>query len=131
MQFMVYQRKGWLGLKNNFSFDYLLKVRVLAKVTVQGENVYVENYIDDIIDRPFGKKERNLYLADLERLFEYRCLPKSRANVYQVLEGKFLGYNRYAIIRETHGIMVDDYYWLRFDDEKDLCWDDVKHWKYH
>lgn len=41
------------------------------------------------------------------------------------------GYNPIAIIGDTHGILVDDLYWIRFDDEKDLTWDKVKHWKYN
>lgn len=120
-----------MNAKWNFSFDYLLKDTVLAKVWVKDGKVTVKNYTDDIVDRPFGKKDKNLSLKDLDSLFEYRCVPKSRFNISQILEGKFLSYSKLAIIRENHGILIDDYYWIRFDDEKDLCWDDVKHWKFH
>lgn len=41
---------------------------------------------------------------------------------------KFLGlkeYNVYQILRKTHGVNVNDFLWLKFDDES-ITWDDVR-----
>lgn len=35
-------------------------------------------------------------------------------------------YDPYQIVQKTHGVMVDDCYWIRFDGEN-LTWEDVKH----
>lgn len=114
----------------NCSFDYMMLDTVLATVSVHNNRVTVVNYSKDKMNLPFGYNE-NPTMQDLEALFEYRCVPVSRFNIKQLVQGFKQGYDRYSIIRETHGIMSDDYFWIRFDDEKHLTWDDVKHWKYH
>lgn len=113
-----------------WSFEYLLKDIVLAKVVVNGNSVSVENFTDDIVDRPFGTN-LNPTMADLDDFLEERVFPRERINAKSILKGKLYGYDVLSIIHDTHGILIDDYYWIRFDDEKDLCWDDVKHWKFH
>lgn len=115
----------------SWGFDYMLKDTVLATVTVNEDNtISLVNYTDDIIDRPFGV---NLHpsMKDLENLFEERVFPRTRFNAKQILKDKPYGYDPIVIIGDTHGILVDDLYWIRFDDEKDLTWDKVKHWKYN
>lgn len=113
------------------SFEYMKKDIVLAKVIIYDDNnVEVINYTDDIIDRPFGTCTSPTR-KDVDELYEERCFPRSRVNAKMVLSGKLYGYEPYKIVRDTHGILIDDNYWLRFDDEKDLCWNDVKEWKYH
>lgn len=114
----------------SWGFDYMQKDRVLATVTCIDDKITLVNYTDDIIDRPFGTNLNPTY-EDIENLYIERVFPKERFNAKQILKGKLYGYDPYAIIRDTHGILVDDYYWLRFDDEKDLTWNDVKHWKFH
>lgn len=113
-----------------FSFDYMKKDDIIAKVTVSDDNIVsVINYTDNIVDRPFGTCI-NPTLNDLDNLFLERCFPSARFNAKQVLQGKLYGYDPLRIIHDTHGILVDDYYWIRFANE-DLCWNDVKHWKFH
>lgn len=112
-----------------YGFDYLVKDKLLAKVKVYSDKVTVDNFTDDIIDAPFGGRTE-VSLSDLQDFYEYRCFPESRGNAKQLLKGKLYGYNRLAIIYDTHGIMSDDYYWIRFENQ-DLKWDDVKHWKFH
>lgn len=38
-------------------------------------------------------------------------------------------YNPVAIARVTHGILTDDYTWIRFKEDGSLTWNDVKYWK--
>ena len=113
-----------------YSFEYMKKDKVLSKVLVDDDNnIKLINYTDDIIDRPFGTCE-NPSMTELEKLYEERCFPESRANAKQILKGKLYGYDPISIIYDTHGVLADDYYWIRFEGEN-LCWDDVKHWKFH
>lgn len=112
-----------------WSFDYLKCDELLATVFIDGSKVSLVNYTNDIIDRPFGTCE-NPSIEDVDNLFKERCFPESRFNAKQLLKGKLYGYDPSSIVLDTHGIMVDDCYWLRFDGEN-LCWDDVKNWHYH
>ena len=121
--------KGFIAMLN-CSFDYLMLDTVLATVTVSEDKVSVVNYAEDKMNLPFGYNE-NPDIEDLEILFEDRCVPIDRFNIKQLVKDFNQGYDRYSIIRVTHGIMSDDFFWLRFDDEKHLTWNDVKHWKYH
>lgn len=112
-----------------YSFDYLKKDSLLAKVFVYDKYASVCNYTEDVLDLPFGLKDR-VSLADLERFMEERVFPRDRVNAAGLLKGKLYGYTPIEIIRETHGIMCHDYNWVRFSGE-DLCWDDVKDWHDH
>lgn len=114
-----------------WGFDYMQKDTVLAKITVNEDNtISLVNYTDDIVDRPFGVN-LNPTMEDVNDLFKERVFPKERYNVKQILKDKPYGYNPFSIICDTHGILVDDFYWIRFNDEKNLTWDKVKHWKYN
>lgn len=112
------------------SFDYMYMNNIIATVSVDGTKVSVLNYTTDKMDRPFGWNDSPT-IEDLNRLFEYRCVPEGRYNIKQLLKEFPQGYDMLSIIRKTHGIMSDDYYWIRFNDEKNLTWEDVKHWKFH
>ena len=72
------------------------------------------------------KPKDKFWSVDFKELWKYRCFPKTRANMRELVSDLPSGYNRFEIVRRTHGIMSDDCYWVRFDDEEDLCWDDVK-----
>lgn len=113
-----------------YSFDYLYLDTVLAHCDVYGGNVICTNFTESIIDRPFGASEK-VDRKELEELWKYRCFPKTRANMRELVLDLPSGYNRFEIVRRTHGVMSDDCYWVRFDGEEDLCWDDVKGWHDH
>lgn len=38
-------------------------------------------------------------------------------------------YNPVAIARITHGILTDDYTWIRFKENDNLTWNNVRFWK--
>lgn len=112
-----------------YSFDYLIKDRLLAKINVYSDHVEIHNFADDHMDLPFGGRQSVKY-KELENFYEYRCFPDSRLNAKQLLSGKTYDYDRLKVIKETHGIMSDDFYWIRFEDEE-LCWSDVEKWHTH
>ena len=113
----------------NMSFDYMRRDDVMAHVTVSFDGISVINYTDSILNRPFGSNIKPT-IRDVECLFEERCFPQGRGDMRDMILHLPTGYDTLAILEETHGVLVDDYFWIRFEGEK-LTWDDVKHWKFH
>lgn len=59
-------------------------------------------------------------------ILEGRCFPRNRANADDLLRRLELKhYHPLDIVRKTHGLMRNDYVWLRFEGEQ-LTYDDVK-----
>lgn len=67
--------------------------------------------------------------VDRRRIYEFvksRCVEESRADIKEILEAMNLDeYNPWKMIRITHGVDWDDFYWVRFEGE-DLKWEDVR-----
>ena len=109
-----------------YEFDYLYMNDVKAHVKLlEKGRIEVENYVDNPLFLPFGVN-KSPTLADLDRFYESRCFPRTRFNCKEVLKsGGMEEYIPYNIVRKTHGFMVDSCFWLRFNDEPDLTWDDL------
>lgn len=109
------------------SFDFMSKDTVCTRVNIDdNNNVNIINYTDNIFDRAFGLKE-NITINDVKHLFATRVMPKERPDCKFIL--KKIGvpfYDEYLICRVTNGATTDDYNWIRFDDRKDLKWDNIK-----
>lgn len=108
--------------------EYMYKNDVCAVIMVDFENevVTVENLKDNIVFKPFGIHKK-ISMSDFYEFLEFRCFPRTRVNVKELLSDKLYGYEPLLIVLETHGTMADDCFWLRFDDE-DLKWEDVNIW---
>lgn len=93
------------------------KETCVAKIIVDGATVEVVNYTDDLILRPFGLNVAPTYKDFIEFLKD-RCVPEQRAGLSEALKEWGLPcYNPYDIVRKTHGVMFEDYIWLKFGDE--------------
>lgn len=117
-------------LVNTEKFDYMFKDKVCTSVTIQTCNgkqtVSIKNYTDDLVDRLFGINE-NPTIEDLNKALEERCFPRTRYNCKEVLKHLDLPfYDPMMIIRKTHGVFFDDFMWIRFEDEPNLKWKDVR-----
>ena len=91
----------------------------MADITVDYANnkVDVVNYTDDIIGRPFGVNKTPT-IKDFEDFLADRCFPAERYDKKLIL--KVLGLDYYEplhIVRKTHGRMVEDCYWIKFEGE--------------
>ena len=112
-------------LKKTSKFQYMFLDTVIADIEWGKDAARVFNYTDDILLRPFGVKEE-ITPWDVDELFKERCLPETRANLKQVLKDTWFGfYDPYLIVRETNGVLMEDKFWIRFDDRMDLTWEDV------
>lgn len=107
---------------------YMFKDTPVAKIDfdIAIRYVSVVNYTNCLMDMPFGLVE-NPCFDDFEWFIMDRCVPKTRCRVYRYLHSIDLqDYDVYDIIRKTHGADTRDYYWLKFEDESGVCFNDVR-----
>lgn len=70
--------------------------------------------------------EGHITLEELERWLKWRTFPPTRVNAKELLTSLDMqAYNRWGIVRKTHGVMADDEIWIRFKGEtlthRDVC----------
>lgn len=97
--------------------DYANK-EITAENLVEPEGIYL--YL-----LPFGKN-KNPTWGDYKHFLSTRTFPSGRADAKVILKG--LGIDRYdadAIVRKTHGVMNDDFVWLRYPGEN-ITFKDVR-----
>ena len=112
-------QRGWYKMK----FQILHKDTVLADVDFPEktlkENVVVNQYATFWALKPFPMlDDRPVTRQDVVSFIESRCFPKDRFNCKDVLDALGLdSYNVWNIVEKTHGLIFDDYTWLRFENE--------------
>lgn len=116
-----------MGTRLLEKFDYMYADTVLATVECYtGGIAKVTNYTNNVIFQPFGVRSDSITMNDVDNLLEERCFPRTRANAKQLMQD--IGCDYYSpreIIRHTHGVMTDDLFWIRYDYESNLTWDEV------
>lgn len=79
---------------------------------------YVINYIEGFNKQFSPNPDGPISKDELDRWLKWRVFPQTRANANELLKGLGLNsYNRWAIVRKTHGVMADDEIWLEFKGE--------------
>lgn len=95
-----------------------------VEISEDRKDVRITKYSDDISKMPFGGDK-----LDLERVYNFiegRYFERGRPDIMERLEDIGLTeYNPWEIIKKTHGVMWEDYLWVKFDGEE-LTWEDVK-----
>lgn len=58
---------------------------------------------------------------------EHRCVPRTRIGINELLRKKYKlkEYDPLQICKQTHGVSMSDYIWVKFNDEE-TTWNDVK-----
>lgn len=111
-------------MDRSITMYYMYKDTVSAKIVVNPPEVWVENYTEDLVKRPFGVFEKPTF-QQFKDFLESRCFPKTRFNCRQLLQDADLDcYNPFQIVQLTHGAMSDDVFWIRFEGEN-LTWSQV------
>lgn len=91
--------------------------------------VHFKNHTTNSLILPFGKRDQNEILTfdDLYRNLEEFVFPETRRNCKEILTKLGLDfYDRYEIVRKTHGVMINSSCWIKFDDDpEELCWDTI------
>lgn len=111
------------------NFDIMLFDDKIASVQLKPANSdrpYVLNYIEGFNKQFSPNPEGFITKEEIDRWLKWRVLPETRADIEDILKDYDLNsYNRWAIVRKTHGVMADDEIWLRFKGEEDLRHKDV------
>ncbi|MFC3750286.1 hypothetical protein [Paenibacillus sp. GCM10012306] len=107
-------------------FEVLEHDRVIAKVKLDYMNQNVDVWQDEEVlpvFLPFPGKQKVL-VGDVLDYFESRCLPRTRHHIEKVLHALDLqDYVPTDIVKQTHGVLYDDYVWIRFSGEELTCAD--------
>lgn len=111
-------------------FDVLDYDKIIAKVHVdwKAQKATVKQFSEDKLKIPFPflGSEGELNSSKVLKYFKSRVFPETRFDMKQLLEG--LGVNSYSplsIVKKTHGVLFDDYIWIRFAGEDNLRYEDV------
>lgn len=108
----------------DLKFEVLYKDTVTASVEIKGNQAHIRRFDDCPIHYLFPKEEMDLY--SVLEILEGRCFPRSRVNADDLLRKLGLkNYQPLEIVRKTHGLMRNDYVWIRFEGEQ-LSYDDIK-----
>lgn len=102
-------------------FDVMFMDEVIASVDLKpvgSDKPYVINYIKGFNKQFSPDSEGYITKEELERWLKWRVFPSTRVNAKELLAKLGLNsYNRWAIVRKTHGVMADDEIWIRFKGE--------------
>lgn len=111
---------------NNYTIDVYWQYDLVARITVIGSSVSVENFERNPVMLPFGINT-NPTMKDLQNFYESRCFPRDRVNCNSILKRLDIPfYEPELICRRLHGVDNDDYMWLNFSDEEQVTYDDVR-----
>ncbi len=105
-----------------FKFDVMFFDNVIATVDLkpnESDSPYVINYIEGFNKQFSPNQEGYITKDELEKWLKWRVFPETRVNAKELLTALGLNsYNRWGIIRKTHGVMADDEIWIRFKGEE-------------
>jgi len=108
----------------DYAFTVMNKDRKITDVEIKNNKVNVIKYSMQMDEQPFYGGP-----VDLERVYlflESRCMDRNRDCLDEYLDWLGLDeYNPYKIVKKTHGVMWEDFFWLRFPGE-DITWKDVR-----
>lgn len=110
---------------------YMWKDTCTAKLVfdVHKKEIKFENFHTNPLLVPFGVKTSATW-NNFTSFMEERVFPSTRANVRQLL--KLLDvpyYDPYLIICKTRGIMMNDNFWIKFENEV-ITFEDIKNIKF-
>lgn len=89
---------------------------------IGGKLIKNEVYTSNLLKHPFPKTKT---AEGIMSCLRERVICESRCTK-ELLESMGLKeYNVYGILRDTHGVDIDDFIWFKYDGE-DITWDDVR-----
>lgn len=109
-----------------YRFETYWREELTSEVIISADRKTVEYHIykREIPEVP--------YLFDnptVEQMYDFiesRCMPKERTQLPEYLSDLGIDeYNPWEIVKLTHGVMWEDYLWLKFPGEN-VTWEDVK-----
>ena len=118
--------RGWISMPKEFAFSTFWKDKHTSDVIISADRkeVFYKKYPHELTEVPFEFDN-----PAVDQMYDFicsRCVPAGRTLINEYLE--YLGlkeYNPYEIVKKTHGVMFEDFMWLKFPGET-ICWDEVK-----
>ena len=106
-------------------FDIMNRDTLLYSIEITPEKPMVNVYTEKSVYRQFPTDTpTNDEVLDW---LEDRCFPRTRANKKEILDAMGLEeYDVLDIVKYTHGLMWEDYLWVRFPGEENIKFDDIK-----
>lgn len=106
-----------MGKVVDYQFDYMYRNEVVSHVTVYSDgSVDVSNVTKDYWKLPF--KFDNVTRCDVDLLLGDRVFDEGRPDKDDLLRDMGVPfYDPLMIVRKTRGVMIKDYFWLKFFEE--------------
>ena len=106
-----------MGKVVDYQFDYMYKNEVVSHITVYSDGtVDVVNYTDKDWKLPF--LFNNVTRDDVNLLLKGRVFDEGRPDKDDLLRDMGVPfYDPLMIVRKTRGVMIKDYFWLKFFEE--------------
>lgn len=106
---------------------------LVAKVTTDENNmtISIEKYISDSPIQPlwgdFSKESKQSLTNRFYGFLKDRCYEDNRADLPVILKQAGLSSNNpYEWVKVSHGVTYEDFFWIRFEGEDNLTWNDVR-----
>lgn len=97
-------------MEKGINFEFLNQDKVVCTVK-EGVVTYLT---DNLLEKVMCPKD----FQSLDDFFRERTFPETRVNCKQVLKGLGLNYfDAYEVCKKTHGALVEDTFWIRFEGE--------------
>lgn len=107
----------------NLCFDLYFKYDKIGRIEIKNNKlVKNETYTDQLILRPYARVKDAFTMV---QLLKERVMCEERWDTKQLNHIGLTEYNFFKILKITHGVDIDDFFWLKFDGE-DISYDDVK-----
>jgi len=107
-------------------FTIMEKNDEMAEVAIRDGKLLTFKLLPASKKHPFFASEDIVTYATIFSWLEDRCVPPERPNIKELLASIGLDeYNVFEIVKRTHGVIYDDFEWMRFKGES-IVWEDVK-----
>lgn len=112
---------------NYNKFKLYHKDLLVSEVEVQGVKVRVKNHVHNWLNPFKAWNDGTMPIGVFTRWIEDRVIPPSRVGIREYLDGIGIKeYNPRVIFNRTHGTMVSDHWWVQFDGEEDMTYDQAR-----
>lgn len=100
----------------------------VAEITLSKDHkkCYIDRLVKTFPKQPFMDFNNNniSYVYDF---LKSRCYDDNRVNIKEILDAHGMTWNNpWQWCKKTHGVNYDDFWWIKYPEDNDLKWEDVK-----
>lgn len=110
----------------SYVFTVYSRNNKVADVNITNGKLKITTYTDNPLVQVFPRGDKTT-IEDIYNFLKSRCYEDGRADLAEILNAAGMTSNNpWEWCKRTHGATYDDFYWLLFEGEKNLTWEDVK-----